>query len=209
MHPPIIDLTQVISRQTEGVQITLQNTLPWYLGYPCSAYDLSIQSHVGTYFESPSHLFQKAKDTCDYSVSDLILPALCLHLHQTENRCIDACELEKAAAGIGIEPHCALLVDTHDTMDGFRYFSRDAAEWMADKKIKLFGSNTERYDSGFEKPTGFFIELFNADIPILANIINLDKLPNTGFDLIVMPLHIKGICTVPCRAVAKRSKLLS
>ena len=68
------------------------------------------------------------------------------------------------------------------------------------------GSNLPRYDTGFVNPTGFFIDLFKAEIPIIANITNLDKLPESGFTLIVMPLKISGICTCPARVIAILNK---
>ena len=73
---------------------------------------------------------------------------------------------------------------------------------MAKKKVALMGSNLPRYDTGFVNPTGFFIDLFKAEIPIIANITNLDKLPESGFTLVVMPLKIAGICTCPARVIA-------
>jgi len=74
--------------------------------------------------------------------------------------------------------------------DTNKYFSRDAAQWMAQQKVKLMGGNTRRYDCGFENPTGFFLDLFQAGIPIIANLVNLDKLPETGFTVVALPLRI-------------------
>ena len=73
---------------------------------------------------------------------------------------------------------------------------------MAQHGVTLMGSNARLYDCGFENPTGFFVELFQADIPIVANLTSFAHLPRTGFTLIVLPLSIQGVCTVPCRAVA-------
>ena len=64
------------------------------------------------------------------------------------------------------------------------------------------GSNTQGYDSGLENPTGFFIDLFKAEILIIARLINLDKLPVRGFTIFVFPLRLSGICTVPARVIA-------
>ena len=170
--PGIIDITMPMSKDSQGLEIRLHEELPVYMGHDCYAYDLCVKSHHGTYFESPSHVFRNTKDTCDYMIDELILPGICLKLDKTDNRCIDAGELALAAEDIDIQTNSALLVETIDTAEGFRYFSRDTAVWMAGKGFKLFGSNSERYDSGFETPTGFFIELFHADIPIIANITN-------------------------------------
>jgi kynurenine formamidase len=87
-------------------------------------------------------------------------------------------------------------------MGSHSYFSRDAAAWMRDRRVALMGSDTPRYDTGFDEPTGFFEELFGARIPVVANVANLELLPSHGFTLVTLPLAVAGVCTVPCRVVA-------
>jgi len=187
------------SNETEGIKVTLGDNLPVYLGCECYRYDLEVKSHKGTYFETSSHVFRDGKNTDDVPLDELVLPGLCLRV-QTSNICIDAKDLEAACKGRGLDSGIGLLIDTGE--DTGKYFSRDAAQWMAQHKVALMGSNTARYDSGFVNPTGFFIDLFKAEIPIVANLRNLDQLDNDEFTLIVMPLAISGACTIPCRVAA-------
>jgi kynurenine formamidase len=198
----IIDLTIPCDNQTEGVDVQLQQDLPVYLGHECYAYDLNIKSHTGTYFETSAHLFRNGKTTDSISPEQLILPGVCLKIEKSE-LCITADDLDNAAKSLDLFAGTAVLIDT-GTREKSRskYFSHDAAEWMADKGVSLMGSSTPLYDKGFENPTGFFIPLFKADIPIIANIINLERLPLNGFELFVLPLRIKNVCTVPCRVIA-------
>jgi len=197
MARKVIDLSIPYSNQMEGVSVLLQDDLPVYVGRECYAYDLEIKSHTGTYFETSSHVFRNGSNTDSVPLERLILPGYCVRPEGTD-RCITADDLE--LCNVKIEPGSALLVDVGD--DTTRYFSRDAAVWMVEKNIALMGSNTVLYDCGFENPTGFFIDLFEAEIPIIANVTNLDKLPGDGFTLIVMPLSVEGVCTVPCRVAA-------
>ena len=197
MSPKIIDLSVELSKDTQGVKVNLQDKLPVYLGHECYAYDLEIKSHTGTYFETSSHVFRNGKDTDQIPLEELVLPGVCIKVTE-EKKCIDADDLELLCGSI--EPNRALLVDVGK--DTQKYFSRCAASWMAEKQVALMGSNTTCYDTGFVKPTGFFVELFQAEIPIIAVITNLNLLPETGFTLIVLPLRIKGVCTVPCRVIA-------
>jgi arylformamidase len=198
MSPQIIDLTIPFASGRDGFEATLQPNPPRYLGHECYAWDLRIKSHTGTYFETSSHVFRDGMDTIQIPAEDLILPGYCLRI-QTPDRCITATDLETATPP-KTSPDSALLIDTAG--DTSKYFSRDAAQWMAERRFRLMGSNTSRYDSGFENPTGFFIDLFRVNIPIVANIAGLDLLPHEGFTLIVMPLKIAGIGTVPCRVCA-------
>lgn len=197
MSRKIIDLSITCSNETEGFTTTLQDDLPIYMGQECYAYDVNIKSHIGTYFETSSHVFRDGKDTNDVAIDDLILPGVCVKI-VGENKCIDADDLEKACGKI--KSHSALLIDVAGHTD--KYFSRDAAVWMAEKKVAIMGSNTNRYDSGFENPTGFFIDLFTAEIPIIHGLCNLEVLPKQSFTLIVLPLKITNVCTIACRVVA-------
>lgn len=192
----IIDLS-IPFKHNADVAAKLKPDLPVYCGNECYAYDIEIKSHRGTYFETSAHVFRDGKNTDAVPLERLILPGMCIKFEE-DRRCINADDLENLTGNI--KPDSALLINTGS--DRTKYFSLDAAQWMAKKKVALFGSNTGGYDTGFVNPTGFFIDLFKAEIPIIANITNLDLLPRTGFTLIVLPLKISGICTVPCRVTA-------
>jgi arylformamidase len=192
----IIDLSVPVI-EGKDVITQLHDKLPVYCGNECYAYDLHIKSHRGTYFETSAHVFRDGQNTDALPLERLILPGMCIKFEE-DRQCITAEDLENLAGDI--KPDSALLINTGS--DRTKYFSLDAAQWMAKNKVALFGSNTGRYDTGFVNPTGFFIELFKADIPIIANITNLHLLPRIGFTLIVLPLKISGICTVPCRIIA-------
>ena len=197
MRHKIIDLSVAIGNRIDGVNVTLQDDLPIYLGCECYAYDLQIKSHTGTYFESNSHVFRDGKNTEQIELEKMILPGVCIRIGESD-RCITADDIE--AAKVRPKAGSSVLIDAGDRKD--KYFSRDVAEWMIDNKVALMGSSTRLYDSGFENPTGFFIDLFKAEIPIIANLSNVNLLPVKDFTLITMPLKVEGVCTVPCRVVA-------
>ena len=197
MSRKIIDMSVACSAKTKGVKVKLRKNLPVYLGQKCYAYDLEIKSHTGTYFESSAHVFRKGQNTDEVLLDKLILLGKCVRV-KNKDKCITAEKLNSLCPNL--KPNHALLVDTGKDLK--KYFSRDAAQWMAKRKVALMGSNLPRYYTGFTNPTGFFMDLFKAEIPIIANITNLDKLPESGFTLIVMPLKIAGICTCPARVIA-------
>jgi len=202
MTGKVIDLSIPCSAETPGLRVKLRDDPPVYLGHECYAHDLEIDSHTGTYLETSAHLFRDGRTTDSIPPDRLILPGRRISITH-DRRCIDASDLESACGPMPPPPGSAILIHTPGTHgEEFRYFSRDAARWLADRRVSLMGSDTPLYDSGFEDPTGFFVELFEADIPIIANITNLDLLPAGGFTLIVLPLRIAGVCTVPCRVIA-------
>ena len=222
----VIDLSRPLVPGRD-VEVRRQPNSPAYLGHECYAWDLTIRSHTGTYFETSSHVFRDGRHTADVSVADLALPCALVRLprrgespHPSPSSspafaqastfakatadksagkpAIMGAELE--AAGAHVRKGDALLVDTGG--DQRRYFERDAVAWMIARGIKLLGADLDRYDTGFEHPTGIFDDLFKADIPIIAGLANLDQLTRDRFDLIVAPLAIPGIGTVPARVFA-------
>lgn len=204
MSPRLVDLSVTLRDGEEGVRARLREKRPRYLGHDCYAYDLAIPSHTGTYFETSSHVFRDGADTETFPLERLVCPGVCLTANAPD-RCITAEVLEAAvpAAARATLAGCGLLVRaTARGIGTHSYFSRDAATWMRKQGVAFMGSDTPRYDTGFESPTGFFVELFEAKIPVIANITNLDLLPTHGFTLVALPLAVAGVCTVPCRVVA-------
>ncbi len=200
----IVDLSVPLRDGTEGVRASLRPDRPIYLGHDCYAYDLEIPSHTGTYFETSSHVFRDGKDTETFPLDKLMAPGVCLTPRATD-RCITGAALDACVPPSvrGALFGCGLLVRAASRDLGVHsYFSRDAAAWMRAAGVSFMGSDTPRYDTGFESPTGFFVELFEAGIPIIANITNLDRLPADGFTLIALPIAVAGVCTVPCRVIA-------
>ena len=198
----VVDLS-VPLRPGAEVEARLHERLPVYLGHECHAYDLLIRSHAGTYFETAAHVLRGAPDTDGVPLEDLVRPAVCVDVRPSQGREISAADL--ASARPAPRKGEALLVHTGSPSPPpgeHVYFSRDAAAWMADAGVVLFGSDTPRYDSGFESPTGFFVELFGRGIPIVANLRRLGEIAGRHFRLLVMPIRVPGVCTVPARVAA-------
>ena len=191
-----IDITKTFQNGLDGKIIPHdEKDWPVYCGYKCAAYDLYIKSHQYAYFETSAHLFRDGTKPIDVPIEDFFLPATIVILSDIGG--ITYRELEQHA-GKSVKKGDALLV--HCQNDS-RYFERDAIKWMIEKGVKLLGSNLETYDTGFENPTGMFVDLFKAEIPIIANITNLDKINASRAQLIVLPLKIPDVCLAPCRAV--------
>jgi len=204
MSRRVVDLSKPLRDGKEGVRALLRPGCPVYAGQECHAYDLSIPSHTGTYFETSSHVFRDGKDTDTFPVEGLVAPGVCL-MPAVEGRCITGAALDACVpspARPALHGCCLLVRAAFRNLGTHSYFSRDAAAWMRDVGVGMMGSDTPGYDIGFESPTGFFLELFEAGIPIVANLANLELLPTHGFTVAALPLSITGVCTVPCRVVA-------
>jgi kynurenine formamidase len=98
-----------------------------------------------------------------------------------------------------VRPGDALIVDTQG--QAARYFSRACGAWMVARKVALVAATLAKYDTGFVNSTGVFMEWFEAGIPILAEIENVERIAHERVFLIVMPMKIERVCTAPCRAL--------
>jgi len=194
----VIDLTQPFVHG-ENIEARLQEDLPVYCGHECCAWDLAVKSHTGTYFETASHVLRDGGDTVSVPPEHLFMPCCVVRLGGDRHGVVEPEEMEAAPGGEELREGDALLVAASGNDD--RYWSRASAEWMGARKVRLFGAEPSSYDTGFENPTGFFVPLFEAGIPIVANLTNWGELPEGRCELVVMPLLVKGVCTVPARVV--------
>jgi len=79
----------------------------------------------------------------------------------------------------------------------------DAALWLVEhRSIHAIGLDTASIDRGQSSTFGSHRTLFAANIPAFENVCNLDALPATGFDVIALPMKIKGGSGGPLRIVA-------
>jgi kynurenine formamidase len=198
----IIDISKPL-RCGEEIACEIPADRPVYEGFPCEEYRFEFRSHLGCYFETDAHLFRGGTLTCDVPIEKLFLPALVARLDAARGGVIEPDEIT-AALREEMRPGDALIADTQGRQD--RWFSRSAGVWMVERKIALLGATLPKYDTGFENPTGVFVELFRAHIPILAGIENVHQIAHQRVFLIVMPMKIEGVCTAPCRAVVFESE---
>ena len=79
----------------------------------------------------------------------------------------------------------------------------EAAAWLAaERSIGAIGLDTPSIDHGPSTDFAAHVALFEANIPALENVANLDSLPETGFTVIALPMKIRGGSGGPVRVVA-------
>ena len=85
----------------------------------------------------------------------------------------------------------------------FPGLSPEAAQWLVDNRnIKAIGIDTPSIDYGQSQLFKSHVILLSENIPAFENLTNLDKLPNNGFDIIGLPMKIKGGTGAPLRIIA-------
>ncbi len=79
----------------------------------------------------------------------------------------------------------------------------DTATWLArERKIAAIGLDSPSIDYGQSQLFEAHQNLFNANIPALENVANLDALPAAGAYVIALPMKIKGGSGAPLRIIA-------
>jgi kynurenine formamidase len=79
----------------------------------------------------------------------------------------------------------------------------DAARWLTEhRSVKAVGIDAPSIDFGQSTLFKSHVQLFKHDVPVLENVANLDKLPTEGFEVIALPMKIRGGSGGPVRAVA-------
>ncbi|MFD1095450.1 cyclase family protein [Salegentibacter chungangensis] len=79
----------------------------------------------------------------------------------------------------------------------------EAARWLVEeRKISSVGIDTPSIDYGQSQEFGAHVALMTNNVPAFENVANLDQLPATGFQVIALPMKIKGGSGGPLRIIA-------
>lgn len=198
-------------------------------GYYYSAYNFSAAEHGGTHIDAPVHFAQGAKTVDQLEPSQLIAPSVKIDVtaKAAANRdylvSVDDIKEWEAANGKLPEWSIVLLQTGFGKYwpDKMQYLGTDqkgsdavkdlhfpgldpaAAKWLIEnRKIKAIGLDTASIDYGQSTEFGSHVELMTHNIPAFENVANLDQLPVKGFQIIALPMKIKGGSGAPLRIVA-------
>ena len=162
-------------------------------------------SHAGTHIDAPKHVFRKGKGVDTIPLSSLIGPCRVLDMtHCTE--CVRITDLKPYRIKKGER----ILVKTKNSRRGFTtfrndfiYLDGDAANFLAQKKIALFGIDYLSVKKKGGADTRPHTSLLKRGIVILEGI-NLSRVTAGCYTLFCLPLRFAGIDGSPCRAVLGR-----
>ena len=173
--------------------------------------------HVGTHVDAYCHFDPNDPEgTIDTMPLDMFYtPGVCLdfgHLSPKTEVTVEhleqACEKDK----IEIKPGYTVLLywghyertkGTPAYLTDYPGRMREGVEWLAEKKIHLFG--VEQPNPGLNDDKAFTVHTVCAErhLPHIENLINLQELLGKGvFQFIAFPLKFKGGTGSPVRAVA-------
>ncbi len=73
---------------------------------------------------------------------------------------------------------------------------------MKERSIGAIGLDTPSIDHGPSRTFETHQVLFRNHVPALENVANLDRLPPLGFDVVALPMKIRGGTGAPVRIAA-------
>ena len=165
---------------------------------------IKISSHTGTHMDAPSHMLDEGATLDEYSIDRFIGEAVVIDARKTgEGNEIIVSEKELAV----IRKNDIVLFWTgHTEKAGTSGFFRDnpvisekIARQLAAKGVKMVGIDSFTPDN---EPYESHKILFEGNIPIVENLVNLDKLKGKIFTCYILPLNITEADGAPCRAIA-------
>ncbi|WP_053972174.1 cyclase family protein [Mangrovimonas sp. ST2L15] len=199
-------------------------------GYYYTANNFTTAEHGGTHIDAPIH-FAKEKQTVDQiPLENLMGPAIKIDASdQAFNNpdylvSIDDFKSWEAQENMQIPDGSIIVIYTgyesyypdkkkylgtaqrgDDAVKQLHFpgLSPEAATWLVtERHIKAIGLDTASIDYGQSATFDSHVTLLSANIPAFENLTNLKDLPSRGFEIIALPMKIKGGSGGPLRIIA-------
>ena len=199
-------------------------------GFFYAANNFSTAEHGGTHIDAPIHFAEKGQSVDEIPLEKLIGPAIKIDVssnalqnpdylitiedikawEQKENTKIPDGSIVLLQTGFSkYYPNKVKYMGTDERGEiaveklHFPGLSAEAAKWLVEKRnINSIGIDTPSIDYGQSVYFKSHVILLAENIPAFENLTNLDKLPSRGFEIIALPMKIKGGSGAPLRIVA-------
>jgi arylformamidase len=175
--------------------------------------ELSLPCHAGTHVDAPIHIVPNGKSIEELPLESFVGNGAILAVRKSGGEEVTAKDLQ--ASGVEVKQGDILMLYTgwdekFDSPDYnlHPYLSVDAAEWMVDKRIKMFGIDCITVDLPTPlRPKGFDFPvhktLLGNNILIAENVTNLGAVVGKRCRIMAFPLRIKGSDAGHARIVAE------
>lgn len=198
-------------------------------GFFYAAGNYAAAEHGGTHIDAPFHFAEGKKTVDQLTLTDLIGPAVKIDISAkaAANRdyLVTVADIEDWEKTNGrIQDGTIVLLETGFGKfwpDKKRYLGTDqhgdeaakdlhfpgldpdAATWLVlNRRIKAIGLDTASIDYGQSTEFRSHVALMTNNVPAFENLADLDKLPAKGFQIIALPMKIKGGSGAPLRVIA-------
>ena len=175
-------------------------------GCPVNVARIAMSTHCGAHVDAPLHYDPAGASIDTLNLDDFIGSA----------RVIDArgagplCRFEEIESALDRAPPRLLfrLMETGDHFawpTGFRALAPETVERLAEAGTRLIGVDIPSVDPETSKELPSHMACRRHDIRIIENLV-LAGVTTGDYELIALPLRLKGLDAAPVRAVLRRSK---
>lgn len=215
MQTKIIDLTHLLNENatvypdTVGPKFEPVNTVAEH-GF--AEMQVTMVLHSGTHIDAPCHILANTKTLSDYPVDKFIGPAVVVPCQGKKEISLEY--LKKFEDKIARVDFILFFTGWQYKWNSEAYYedcpalTTEAAKWLTTFKLKGIGLDAFSIDSiisanvvTYETLPNHYI-LLGAEIILIENLTNLDKLPDDIFTFQCLPLNIEHADGSPVRAVA-------
>ena len=183
------------------IRISLQQAIAKGAGANVS--ELQMGSHTGTHVDAPRHFSDSAPGIDEVPLERLIGPARVLEFAD-DVRAVGAAELQQrdlsGATRVLLKTRNSALLSQPEFHSDFTYLAPDGAQYLVDRGVQLVGVDyysVEQFHSGHHMTHK---TLFANDVVIVEGLLLADIAPG-DYELICLPLRLKGVDGAPARAV--------
>jgi arylformamidase len=171
---------------------------------PVNVSKFSATTHIGAHADAPLHYSANAASIDKVALEPYIGPCTVVHAFGGAG----AVTPEEITARLGgRKPQARLLVRTCRSAPtrwdpDFRAMSPALIDWHAAHGGVLIGVDTPSLDPAASKTMDSHRRIFAADMRVLEGLA-LDAAPEADYELIALPLKLKGLDAAPVRAVLR------
>jgi kynurenine formamidase len=206
----VIDLTMQISPRTLVFPGSPQPSFIAWSTFAAHGYDSEVvhmSTHTGTHMDAPSH-FARGRLAIDRILPcRFVSPAVLIKIEKKAGQTISRSELSKEEE---IKKGDAVVIATGwERHYGRQYMSknpglsRDAAEYLVEKKVNAVAIDGPSIDPGHDEKFTAHNVLLPAGVLVIENLCNLHKIgKKKRFTLVAAPLKLAGATGSPVRALA-------
>lgn len=171
---------------------------------PVNVASISMSTHCGAHVDAPLHYDARGAAIDMLDLGELIGPARVIDARGSDALCgYD----EIASALDGAPPRLLFrLMDRGDALDwptGFRALAPEAVERLALGGTRLIGVDVPSIDPETSKSLPSHMVCRQYDVRIVENLVLADVAPG-DYELIALPLKLRGLDAAPVRAVLRR-----
>jgi arylformamidase len=168
---------------------------------------LTMSTHAGAHADAPLHYSAGGASIDEVPLEPYVGPCAVVHALDSGEP-VGPALLQRGLERIAAEPPPRILVrtyrmaPTHGWDSAFRSISPEAVRFLAAKGATLIGVDTPSLDPETSKTMDAHREVLAADMRVLEGLV-LDRVDEGLYELIALPLKLRGLDAAPVRAVLR------